>query len=119
MRRADGVDGGEGLCECLVFVRTRGQFRWYGGTVQGGKLCAGLSQLDGVECGEGFACEPGGLDALLCAVAGLQNQDSECPLEIALLWTPPQGRCPFFCPAWKLSACVRGTQTQQNSPQPP
>jgi len=70
MRRADGVDGGEGLCECLVFVRTRGQFRWYGGTVQGGEECAGLSQLGGVGCGEGFACEPGGLDALLCAVAG-------------------------------------------------
>ena len=70
MRRADSVNGSEGLCECLVFVRTRGQFRWYGGTVQGGKLCAGLSQLDGVGCGEGFACEPGGLDALLCAVAG-------------------------------------------------
>ena len=70
MRRADGVDGGEGLCECLVFVAARRQFCWHGGAVQGGEECAGLSQLGGVGCGEGFACEPGGLDVLLCAVAG-------------------------------------------------
>jgi hypothetical protein len=37
VRRADGVDGGEGLCECLLFVGSRGQFCWHGGAVQGGK----------------------------------------------------------------------------------
>ena len=43
VRRADGLDGGEGLREGSVFVAARRQVCWNGGAVQGSEQRAGLS----------------------------------------------------------------------------
>ena len=76
-----------------------------------------VSYLHGSPSCRGLA--PGTSSPWPAGPAGLQNQDSDCPLEIALLWTPPRGRCPFFLPDMEtVSMCPGNANATEQSSSP-